>query len=203
MWNDAVDLRDFYRTSLGQIARRTIRRRIRQTWDNVAGLNVLGFGYATPYLLPFRDEARRVIAESFGPPLPVQNLPTLLDIEFESDVWTKWGAKCLSCGSCAMACPTCYCYGTCERISMDGRSASKIKQLYSCNFIDFARVAGDHNFRPEREVRLKYRYYHQHRGFAETFEEPMCVGCNRCGRVCLSGINPPEIIADLQDEDRP
>ncbi|MDA0652675.1 MAG: class I SAM-dependent methyltransferase [Proteobacteria bacterium] len=62
MWNDAIDLRDFYRTSLGQIAQRTIRNRIRATWDNVSGLNVLGFGYATPYLLPFRDEAQRVIA---------------------------------------------------------------------------------------------------------------------------------------------
>jgi SAM-dependent methyltransferase len=62
MWNDALDLRDFYRTSLGQIAQRIIRARIRATWDNVAGLNILGFGYATPYLLPFRDEAQRVIA---------------------------------------------------------------------------------------------------------------------------------------------
>jgi SAM-dependent methyltransferase len=62
MWNDALDLRDFYRTSLGQIAQRIIRARIRATWDNVAGLTVLGFGYATPYLLPFREEAHRVIA---------------------------------------------------------------------------------------------------------------------------------------------
>ena len=62
MWNNALDLRDFYRSSLGQIAQRTIRRRIRATWQNVADLNVLGFGYAIPYLLPFREEARRVIA---------------------------------------------------------------------------------------------------------------------------------------------
>jgi hypothetical protein len=31
----------------------------------------------------------------------------------------------------------------------------------------------------------------------------MCVGCNRCGRVCLAGINPPAVIQDLQEEDRP
>ena len=62
MWNDAIDLRDFYRTSLGQITQRTIRNRIRATWDNVSGLTLLGFGYATPYLLPFRDEAQRVVA---------------------------------------------------------------------------------------------------------------------------------------------
>ncbi len=62
MWNDVVDLRDFYRTSLGQVAQRTLRSRIRAVWDDVSGLNVLGFGYATPYLLPFREEAQRVIA---------------------------------------------------------------------------------------------------------------------------------------------
>lgn len=62
MWNDVIELRDFYRTSLGGVTRRTIRSHIRATWDNVSGQTVLGFGYATPYLLPFRDEARRVIA---------------------------------------------------------------------------------------------------------------------------------------------
>lgn len=62
MWNDAVDLRDFYRTSLGQMARRIIRGRIREIWPDVTGMNVLGLGYATPYLLPFHDEAARVIA---------------------------------------------------------------------------------------------------------------------------------------------
>jgi len=36
----------------------------------------------------------------------------------------------------------------------------------------------------------------------ETYEQPLCVGCNRCGRVCLAGINPPEIIRELQMEDQ-
>ena len=62
MWTDAVDLRDFYRTSLGQMARRIIRRQIRELWPDTSGMTVLGLGYATPYLLPFRDEAERVIA---------------------------------------------------------------------------------------------------------------------------------------------
>jgi len=146
-------------------------------------------------------EARRRIADSFKTHVDVQNLPNLLDIEFESDVWRKWGKKCLSCGSCAMVCPTCYCYGVSERVSMDFEHGAKVKQLYSCNLLDFAVVAGGHNFRPDRETRLKYRYYHQHRGFVETYEEPMCVGCNRCGRACLVGINPPDVIRDLQAEE--
>ncbi len=130
----------------------------------------------------------------------LHNLPNLLDIAFDSPVWEKWGAKCMSCGSCAMVCPTCYCYGVNETVTMDCSASQKQKQLYSCNLLDFATVAGGHNFRPNRETRLKYRYYHQYRGFSETYEQPLCVGCNRCGRVCLAGINPPEIISDLQTE---
>lgn len=62
MWNDVIDLRDFYRTSLGQMASRTIRTHIRTIWPDVKGQSVLGLGYATPYLRPFRDEAARVMA---------------------------------------------------------------------------------------------------------------------------------------------
>ena len=62
MWNDAVDLRDFYATGLGQVARRAIRQRVRAAWPDVKDQSVLGLGYATPYLGLFRSEARRVAA---------------------------------------------------------------------------------------------------------------------------------------------
>jgi sulfhydrogenase subunit beta (sulfur reductase) len=168
-------------------------------------------GFSTLHQVQVRDVSgedtadylavRKRFAASFGPNLDVQHLPKVLDIEFESDVWKRWGNKCLSCGSCAMVCPTCYCYGVSERVSMDFSEGAKIKELYSCNLVDFAMVAGGHNFRPKRETRLKYRYYHQHRGFVEEFDEPKCVGCGRCGRVCLAGINPPDIIRDLLAEE--
>ncbi|MBN2473643.1 MAG: 4Fe-4S dicluster domain-containing protein [Pirellulales bacterium] len=146
-------------------------------------------------------EVRRRILEGFKTQINAKNLPNLLDLEFTSEVWKKWGKKCLSCGSCAMVCPTCYCYGVNEEVTMDFSEAKRVKQLYSCNILDFAEVAGGHNFRPDHETRLKYRYYHQHRGFMEDYDEPKCVGCNRCGRVCLAGINPPAVIKDLYEED--
>ena len=60
MWTDVVDLHEFYRSRLGQVARRLIRERIRLMWPDVRGMSVLGLGYATPYLRPFLDEAERV-----------------------------------------------------------------------------------------------------------------------------------------------
>ena len=62
MWNDVVDLRDFYASTLGQVARRMIRRQIRGAWPDVNGLRVLGLGYATPFLSSFRGEAERTLA---------------------------------------------------------------------------------------------------------------------------------------------
>lgn len=61
MWNDVVDLRNFYGTPLGQMSRLLIRRRMRGIWPNVAGLSVLGLGYATPYLRQFHGVAQRVL----------------------------------------------------------------------------------------------------------------------------------------------
>ncbi|MBL8660749.1 MAG: methyltransferase domain-containing protein [Rhodospirillales bacterium] len=62
MWTDVIDLRDFYATILGRVARRMIARRIRLLWPDLHGLNVLGLGYANPYLGIFRSEAQRVMA---------------------------------------------------------------------------------------------------------------------------------------------
>jgi len=62
MWMDAVDLREFYATTTGRVARRVIRRNLREFWPDVSGLDMLGVGYTTPYLGLFRPEAARTVA---------------------------------------------------------------------------------------------------------------------------------------------
>lgn len=59
---DVVDLRSFYASPLGQVARRLVGRMVRAQWEDYAGLRVLGIGYATPYLVDFQDRAQRVLA---------------------------------------------------------------------------------------------------------------------------------------------
>jgi SAM-dependent methyltransferase len=62
MWNDVLDLRDFYATGTGLMARRLIRGKLRAMWSKVNGERVLGFGYPVPYLGLYQGEAERVIA---------------------------------------------------------------------------------------------------------------------------------------------
>jgi len=62
MWMDAVDLREFYASPMGQVAQRIVRQNLRQMWPDVAGMDVLGVGYTTPYLGLFRPEAARTVA---------------------------------------------------------------------------------------------------------------------------------------------
>ena len=61
MWNDVLDLKQFYQSPLGRTARRMIARQITETWRSVSGLDVLGIGYPVPYLSPFKSEARRLV----------------------------------------------------------------------------------------------------------------------------------------------
>ncbi len=62
MWTDVLDLNDFYSSTLGQMTVRLLRARLRDVWPNVRGETVLGLGYATPFLRPFREEAHRTLA---------------------------------------------------------------------------------------------------------------------------------------------
>lgn len=57
-WPDVIDLKSFYNTRLGQIACRTIRRKVREFWPQGYGEKIVGIGFATPFLVPYLDDAR-------------------------------------------------------------------------------------------------------------------------------------------------
>lgn len=59
---DVIDLRKFYHTRLGVVVRKALVRKIRHIWPDISNFRLLGLGYATPYLYPFRNETERTIA---------------------------------------------------------------------------------------------------------------------------------------------
>src|SRR5580704_17951807 len=80
-----VDLRDFYRTPLGQVARRMIRRAVRRMWPDLHGMRLLGIGFPAPFLSAISPESERTVAlmpASLGVlawPQDGANLATLAD----------------------------------------------------------------------------------------------------------------------------
>lgn len=59
---DIVDVRGFYGSPLGQVARRLVGKAIERLWTPSSGLRVLGLGYAAPYLTLPGQGAERVAA---------------------------------------------------------------------------------------------------------------------------------------------
>jgi SAM-dependent methyltransferase len=62
MHQDAVELRRFYyRTRLGRVAQTAIRAALRELWPDIRGATLAGFGFAAPFLRPFKAEATRTL----------------------------------------------------------------------------------------------------------------------------------------------
>jgi SAM-dependent methyltransferase len=59
---DVLALQRFYASPLGDVVRRAASRRLMALWPKADSLDVLGVGYAGPYLERFRSGARRVVA---------------------------------------------------------------------------------------------------------------------------------------------
>ncbi len=61
MWNDVVDLRDYYASPRGQFVARLTAQRLRDIWPNLAGMRVLGIGFPGPFLDSLAGETERTL----------------------------------------------------------------------------------------------------------------------------------------------
>jgi hypothetical protein len=62
MYTKAIDLKEFYDSLQGRVVQRVLRQHLRSFWPSVAGMRMLGVGFAVPHLKPFLGEAERIIA---------------------------------------------------------------------------------------------------------------------------------------------
>ncbi len=144
-----------------------------------------------------RSKTRR---DAYKTNLKLEDLPEILEMEYHSKVWDEFGEKCLSCGSCSMVCPTCYCFDVCDEVELGSRAGKRIRSWDSCLLKTHALVAGGENFREERSSRVKFRFYHKQRGFVAEYGRPSCVGCGRCVAVCPAKINIITVIQTIRGE---
>jgi len=128
----------------------------------------------------------------------IRDLPEIFEMEYQSEIWEELGEKCLSCGSCSMVCPTCYCYDVADQVELGSRAGRRVRSWDSCLFANHALVASGENFRGPRASRIKFRFYHKQRGFVAEYGRPSCVGCGRCITACPVNIDVVQVIDRLR-----
>lgn len=136
--------------------------------------------------------------KAFQLDVEIRDLPEIFEMEYQSESWAELGETCLSCGSCSMVCPTCYCYDVADDTQLGSRDGRRNRSWDSCLFATHALVAGGENFRKSRASRIKFRYYHKQRGFVAEYGRPSCVGCGRCITACPVKIDISEVINRLR-----
>jgi ferredoxin len=140
-----------------------------------------------------RDEVRRKALEKYQLSLdvPLEELPSLLERNYDSPLWAELGEKCLSCGSCTLVCPTCVCFDVHDEMELSLTQGVRYREWDSCLLQDFAKVATGENFRGERPNRLRHRLFRKGKYIIERFGKQGCVGCGRCIDACLAEVANP------------
>lgn len=130
-----------------------------------------------------------------------EDLPALLKENYDHPVWAEKAARCYSCGSCNLVCPTCYCFDVQDDFNWDMETGERSRVWDGCMLRSFAEVAGDHNFRGKTADRFRHRYFRKGAYMPDTIGEVACIGCGRCGAACTAGIaNPVELFNTLWED---
>ena len=114
-----------------------------------------------------------------------------------TEVWRQVAERCYSCGSCNTTCPTCFCFDIIDDFDSGLQSGVRRRTWDSCQLLDFALVAGGHNFREERWQRVRHRWHRKFLYLYKQFGRPYCTGCGRCSRACTADINIVDVTNKL------
>lgn len=150
------------------------------------------------------DEVERItdeLPEKFEKAIefPPEKLPSLLDENYDNmEVWDEYADGCLSCGTCNVICPTCYCFNVDVVDFITDDTGGTVRRWDGCLLEDFAAVAGGENFREETVQRHRHRLMRKGNYIYERFGDIACIGCGRCTQHCVADVaDPAEIYNKL------
>jgi sulfhydrogenase subunit beta (sulfur reductase) len=143
-------------------------------------------------LIEKEHAATEALLESSNHGLPDYKLTGSLIAEAQKAIWKKYSDKCVSCGACTTICPTCTCFLLTEKPGFE-----KIKQMDTCQYPGFERVAGGEDALFELHNRFRNRYMCKYVWKPEKFKTLACTGCGRCIEACIGKINKNELFMEL------
>jgi|GEM_PF-1791 len=136
-----------------------------------------------------RDEALAKYKLSLN--VAKERLPKLLEESYDDPYWESRTEACLSCASCVMVCPTCFCFDVHDEVSLSLKEGERSRQWDGCMLVDFAKVATGENFRHDKASRFRHRIFRKGKYIVERYGMVGCVGCGRCATACLADIASP------------
>jgi sulfhydrogenase subunit beta (sulfur reductase) len=138
-------------------------------------------------------------AGRMGRVMQADDLRDLLAETLDAARWDDVAARCLTCGNCTMACPTCFCTTVEDSTDLTGDQAERWQSWASCFDLDFSYLHGG----PVRSSGVsRYRQWLTHKlgTWHDQFGSSGCVGCGRCIVWCPVGIDITEEAAALRAE---
>jgi ferredoxin len=136
-------------------------------------------------------------AASMGRQMDTGGIRDLLLDNLEHPRWDDVASRCLSCGNCTMACPTCFCFSVEDTTDLAGTNAERHRSWDSCFTMDHSYLHGG----PVRvSARSRYRQWMTHKlaTWIDQFGTSGCVGCGRCITWCPVGIDITEEAAAIR-----
>jgi ferredoxin len=134
-------------------------------------------------------------------PLPIPTIETW-PAHFNDHWWEVMAERCLSCRACAYVCPTCRCFDIRDEAlsTNDGHDRyERIRCWDSCAGAGYRKIAGGHNPRAVKSVRLRNRFYCKFDYYPQQYGPTACTGCGRCIDVCPVNIDITEVLGYLAE----
>jgi len=154
---------------------------------------------ADPGTLTQARDAVTAAAGQMGRSMQADGLPGLLAASHDAARWDEVASRCLTCGNCTMACPTCFCTTVEDVTDLAGDHAERWQSWASCFDLDFSYLHGG----PVRSSGVsRYRQWLTHKlgTWHDQFGSSGCVGCGRCIVWCPVGIDLTQEVAALRAE---
>jgi ferredoxin len=137
-------------------------------------------------------------AGRMGRVLDTAGLPGLLAGNLEHPRWDDVADRCLTCGNCTMACPTCFCTTVADVTDLTGEHAERWQHWDSCFTLDFSHLHGGGPARASGRSRYRQWMTHKLGTWWDQFGTSGCVGCGRCIAWCPVGIDLTEEAAAIR-----